>query len=103
MAALTSEREQEDFREHLAAREFFANRLEAHFRAHPNQWISILELMQIGGPSWRSRIACDLRVKRKLNVPWNKSNLHSAYMFVPTVEDRWPAFDAPIQETWRLT
>jgi hypothetical protein len=74
-----------DLKEYLAARQFFANRLEAHFRAHPLIWVSLPELMQIGGPSWRSRIANDLRQKRQLNVVWNKSNLQSAYMFLPYV------------------
>jgi hypothetical protein len=103
----------EDFREHLAAREFFANRLEAYFKAHPGEWISLFDLMKIGGPSWRSRIACDLRKKRGLNIVWNKSNLASAYRYLDhtplgrpadvPVPDRWPVFDGPIQETFRLT
>ncbi len=104
-----------DLPESLAARQFFADRLEKHFRAHPMEWIGILELQVIGGPSWRSRIACDLRKKRGLNVPWNHSNLHSAYRWMPhevlgrdasiPAPTRWPIAGAPFAEaeTWTLT
>jgi hypothetical protein len=92
-----------DLPESLAARQFFANRLEAYFRAHPTEWVSIIDLMKIGGPSWRSRIACDLRIKRGLNIVWNRSNLRSAYRWYPTnseaasepSSDLWPIPGAP--------
>lgn len=69
------------FTDELARRDFYADRLEAHFRSHPGIWIPLLELQAIGGPSWRSRIACDLRLKRKLHVVWNEHPRRSAYMF----------------------
>lgn len=69
--------------EQKAARSFFADRLEAHFRSHPLEWISILDLMPIGGPSWRSRIADELRGQRKMNVEWNGNSRQSMYRFIP--------------------
>src|SRR5678816_2014706 len=83
---MSESRRQRDLLNSLAARQFFADKLEAHFRAHPLQWISILDLMKIGGPSWRSRIVNDLRQKRGLNVPWNHDNRASAYRFIPWVQ-----------------
>jgi hypothetical protein len=67
----------------IERRQFFADRLQAYFKAHPLVWISILELSKIGGLSWRSRIACDLRPKRGMTITWNNSNKDSAYMFTP--------------------
>lgn len=103
----------DDLRPELHRREFFANRLEAHFRRHPRVWITLPDLMEIGGPSWRSRIANDLRTKRHMRIVWNRSNERSAYMFteheplgrdasVPA-PDRWPVGDAPYVEPFRLT
>lgn len=102
----------DDLRESLAARRFFADRLEAYFKQHPRVWIGLPELMKIGGPSWRSRIFNDLRNKRHMRVVWNRSNLESAYMFTEheplgrdasiPVPDQWPVFDAPSQEPWSL-
>lgn len=63
-------------------RSFFADRLADYFRKHPLVWISIMDLIKIGGPSWRSRIACDLR-PRGMCVLWNKNNKASAYMYRP--------------------
>lgn len=69
----------------IERRQFFADRLADYFRAHPLTWVSIMDLIRIGGPSWRSRIACDLRPanKRAMCVEWNKSNKESAYMYRP--------------------
>lgn len=64
-------------------RQFFADRLADYFRAHPMTWVSIMDLIRIGGPSWRSRIACDLRQKRKMLVTWNRNNKASAYLYTP--------------------
>ncbi len=64
-------------------RQFFADRLADYFRAHPLVWVSIMKLIEIGGPSWRSRICEDLRKKRGMEIPWNRDNKHSAYMFKP--------------------
>ncbi len=105
--------EQHDLIESLAARRFFANRLEAHFRAHLREWIDLPTLMRIGGPSWRSRIACDLRKKRGLVIVWNRDSRQSAYMCleqapqgrdasVPAA-DRWPVVGAPYEEPFVLT
>lgn len=66
----------------IERRQFFADRLAAYFRAHPLTWVSIMDLIRIGGPSWRSRIACDLR-PRGMVITWNRSNKESAYMFTP--------------------
>ena len=71
------------FTEEQERRSFFADRLEVLFRSRPLEWISVLELVKVGGLSWRSRIACDLRQKRGLTVEWNKQNKTSAYMFKP--------------------
>lgn len=98
---------QQDLRASLVNRQYFANQLEAHFKAHPLVWISILDLQKIGGPSWRSRIADDLRTKRKLNVVWNRESLESKYRYEPhdplgrdagTFVPFGPATDAPYQE-----
>jgi hypothetical protein len=88
----------------IERRQFFADRLAEYFRQHPLTWISIMDLIRIGGPSWRSRIACDLRPekKRNMNIVWNKSNKESAYLYTPwkplgrsaeTVAPALPLFD----------
>ncbi len=100
----------------LVRRQCFADQLEAYFRAHPLVWISILELQKLtlGGPSWRSRIVEDLREKRSMDIPWNKSSRESAYMFRPDgpalgrdaavpAPDAWPIAGAPYHEAWTLT
>lgn len=63
-------------------RQFFADRLADYFRRNPLVWVSIMDLIRIGGPSWRSRIACDLR-PRGMTILWNRNNKASAYMFRP--------------------
>ena len=65
-------------------RRFFADALSAHFRAHPWEWVSIMTLIRIGGPSWRSRLVEDLRQHRKMEIPWNGDSRQSAYMYRPT-------------------
>ncbi len=73
------------FLEELDRRHFYAERMAAYFEARPQEWVSILELMKIGGPSWRSRLVEDLREKRHMDIPWNHDNRASAYMFRPHV------------------
>ncbi len=73
------------FRADLDRRAFYADALDTYFRAHPLMWIPLPTLLDIGGPSWRSRIACDLRKKRQMTITWNRDPLQSAYMFIPYV------------------
>jgi len=36
----------------------FTNAVAAHFKAHPNQWVSAYTLMEIGGRmAWRTRVS----------------------------------------------
>lgn len=87
----------------IARRQHFADALEAHFTAHPYTWVSIMQLIQIGGPSWRSRIVEDLREKRSMDIPWNGDTRQSAYMYRPVAIGREPSqFIAGNPETWTL-
>lgn len=61
--------------------------IEAHFRQHPNEWVSFHTLAQIGGTGgWRTRIS-DCRLRRGMDIR-NKYDreggfTHSYYMYVP--------------------
>lgn len=62
----------------------------AHFRAHPNRWISAYELMELGGRmAWRTRVS---EVRRMGLAIENRVERDSAgvaqsfYRYVPPVE-----------------
>ena len=70
-------------------------RLAAHFKAHPYEWISALDLMQLGGLlAWRTRTS-ELRhapyfmtIENDLHAVTKgegRGVLHSRYRYVPSV------------------
>ena len=112
MAALTAERER---------RMTNTDKLLRLFKANPGLWIDSRDLEPLGGRmAWRTRVA-DARkiVQGEGGVIENRfyrmkgGTIISEYRYLDhqplgrsadvPVPDHWPAFDAPIQETFRLT
>ena len=64
------------------------DRLEAHFRSKPGQFISALTLMKVGGLlAFRTRIS-ELRTQRGMTIHWKgvrrrSHQILSFYRFVP--------------------
>ena len=68
----------------LERRQSIADTLEQHFKANVGRWISIGELSKMVGSAFGSRIRCDLKPKRGMNIVWNKQNgAKSAYRYLP--------------------
>lgn len=99
-----------------ARRQSLAVKLETLFKSRPGEWIPMRELADVGGVGgWRTRLSeLGRRTVDPMHIEHNDKNgaasCHRYLPYVPLgrpadvpVPDRWPAFDAPIQETWRLT
>ena len=103
MAALTAERER---------RMSATDRVLELLRANPGRWLHWRRFAEVGGAcAWRTRISDARKVLKAEGalLEHNGSVTRSAYRYslgrdasIP-VPDHWPAFDAPIQETFRLT
>lgn len=103
-------------RPEIQRRQSNADKVWAVFEARPTRWIHWRRFAAVGGAcAWRTRIA-DVRARVKSLggvIEHNGSITRSAYRYLPytplgrsadvPAPDRWPAYDAPIQETFRLT
>jgi len=123
MAALTSERAQVG--EDIAAQKAQRDILAAFFKAHPMTVFLREDLERVVGPNYRSRVS-ECVTELGMNVPNvpryrhylnakgkpRRQRLIGGYQYLPyetlgrdasiPAPDRWPVFDAPIQETWSL-
>ena len=118
MAALTSERER---------RTGYTTKVLELFKANPKVWIKAEHFMDIAGVmAWRTRISDARKIVEKEGGVIENRLTHivkgdpekeaafivSEYRYLPYVPQGrdasepaptlWPAFDAPIQETWSL-
>jgi hypothetical protein len=82
--AYRAESEGPAMKQEIERRASLKDRVRAYLEARPCEWISMVDLSQVGGlGGFRTRIS-ELRVKDGLNIVHNGRNgLNSQYMFLP--------------------